>query len=160
MPKLIPIVAQPAGAEETIGYRFWCPACRALHPLYTVKWGDCPVWWFNGNLQRPQFAPSLRMIQENNCHLYVTDGLLAYCNDCRHEYRNKTVPMVDFDTERWCPVDTLHTINGKPVDATATEAPAAKQDNPTVTASTTHQEACGNVGITGEHGDLGSNKKQ
>ena len=150
MPKLIPII-NDSFTPPVIGFRFWCPACRALHPLYIVKWADCPVWWWNGNLDRPQFAPSLRMIQENNCHLYVSDGMLAYCNDCKHEFRNQTIPMVDFDTERWCPMSTLHTINGKPVDATATQAAApVTADNPSVVPTLeTHNARCGNVGIVG-----------
>lgn len=94
------------------------------------------------------------MIQENNCHLYVTDGMLAYCNDCKHEFRNKTIPMVEFDTERWCPVGTLHTINGKPVPvtaaATATQTPAVTTETPTVAPTMeTHLARCGNVGIVG-----------
>lgn len=153
MPKLIPITFE----AEIIGYRFWCPACRALHPLYTVKWADGPVWWFNGDLERPQFAPSLRMIQENNCHLYVSDGLLVYCNDCKHELRNQTIPMADFDLERWCPVSTLHTLNGKPVEKSTAPSPlpTVSLGNPTVTATAavatleTHRANCGDVGIVG-----------
>lgn len=161
MAKLIPIVH----GARVIGYRFYCPACKALHPYYTVKLPDYPVWWFDGNMDQPSFSPSLRMIQENNCHLYVTGGVLAYCNDCKHELRGQNVPMVEWDVERWCPVDVLHTINGKPVgNPTATQPPTV---NATVATNTTqanqavtHRPECGEVGNFGLVGDLGSNEKK
>lgn len=46
-------------------------------------------------------------------------------------------------------MSNLHTINGKPVEETKAAAAPAKKS--------THAEGCGDVGETGEHGDLGSN---
>jgi hypothetical protein len=54
-------------------------------------------------------------------------------------------------------MEPVRTYNGKPVEEKA--APAAAASSPAPAASTTHAEACGNVGETGEHGDLGSNAK-
>lgn len=79
------------------------------------------------------------MIQENNCHLYVTDGMLAYCNDCKHEYRNKTVPMMDFDPDRW------------EAKEAAPMPKKEEKDKPKF-----HPD-CGDMGDVGEIGDLGSN---
>ncbi len=53
-------------------------------------------------------------------------------------------------------MDNLHTINGKPVYASAAAAttlPAASTSD----ASKTHKPECGNVGATGQHGEIGSN---
>jgi len=57
----------------------------------------------------------------------------------------------------------LRTINGKPI--TAAPAPAARMHNSVADAAAanapvkkaTHKPECGDVGETGEHGDLGSN---
>jgi hypothetical protein len=59
---------------------------------------------------------------------------------------------------------SLTTYNGKPVE-NPTVAPSLPVTvaNPTVTAAAapakkqTHRPECGDVGVTGEHGDLGSN---
>ena len=59
-------------------------------------------------------------------------------------------------------MDNLHTINGKPVDATATVAPTVSVTDPTVTAAAAkdvHRPESGQVGLTGEHGKLGTNAK-
>jgi hypothetical protein len=61
-------------------------------------------------------------------------------------------------------MSSLHTLNGKPIDATAAPTPfVVTQPNATATAAAAqvqaHKAECGNVGITGEHGDLGTNAK-
>jgi|SRR5579864_267001 len=155
MAKLIPLRIH----DRTLyGYGFWCPACLEVHHFNTAVFQ--PLWSFDGNMEAPTFGPSLRMLGGNGCHLFVLGGMIQYCPDSRHALAGKTVPMVDFDLERWCPVDTLHTINGKPVEnPTVTQQTAAKVENPTVT-SQTHQAGCGNVGATGAHGEIGANAKQ
>jgi hypothetical protein len=112
MAKLIPILS--FDRQSIRGYRFWCPACRELHPLYVA--GPPPLWWFDGNMDSPTFSPSLRMLGGNGCHLTIGQGVIYYCNDSGHEFRNKSVPMVDYDFERRYPVSVLHTINGRPVE--------------------------------------------
>ena len=58
-------------------------------------------------------------------------------------------------------MDTLRTYNGKPVDPTVSTSqfPVTPVGNPTVTTSAvqTHAAACGEVGETGVHGDIGEN---
>jgi hypothetical protein len=65
-------------------------------------------------------------------------------------------------------MDNLHTLNGKPIDATAGAAAApapfvAELVNTTTTAAIPqvkiHRAECGNAGIVGEVGDLGTNAK-
>lgn len=168
MAKLIPRTAQDG---TLLGYSFYCPACKSLHPFNVA--GGPPLWWFNGDLESPSFSPSLRML-DSGCHLYVTGGQISYCNDCPHEFRNKIVPLVDWDFERWCPVSTLHTINGKPVGGVQPEAgpppmvgasqapaaqPAPSKKKSDSKKSQTHRAECGDVGDVGEVGDLGSNAK-
>lgn len=180
MAKLIPIVFNDGAVR---GYRFYCPACKELHPFYVS--GPPPLWSFDGNMDSPSFSPSLRMLGGNGCHLYVGAGSITYCNDSGHELKGQTIPMVEWDLERWCPVGTLHTINGKPVGGednsqfrTANQAPPpmvgvkpAPTPEPTASAavektvaapaksSGQHRAECGDVGDVGDVGDLGSNAK-
>jgi hypothetical protein len=64
-------------------------------------------------------------------------------------------------------MDNLHTLNGKPIiSAAAAAAPApfvAELINTTATAAIPqikiHRAECGNAGIVGEVGDLGTNAK-
>jgi hypothetical protein len=140
------------------GYGFYCPACQELHHYYVAIFQ--PLWSFNGSMDRPSFSPSLRMLRGNGCHLYVTDGQISYCGDSRHAFAGKVVPMVEYDVERGCPMDSLHTINGKPVVEVKTDSGSetgSLPPAPPAKASTTHIAASGNVGATGQHGELGEN---
>lgn len=106
---------QGEGHEE---YLFHCFGCGHDH-RYTVQWGKNsnrtePRWAFNGDMNKPTFAPSLLMrwkdwpsdgeaarilagekveIKQNICHLFVTEGKIHYLADCTHEYAGKTVEM-------------------------------------------------------------------
>lgn len=163
--KLIPTTVQ----GKTLGYSFWCPACEELHYYRTVGIGV--VWDFNGDIAAPTFSPSWRRIGGNECHFYVNAGRIQYAGDAKHSFAGKTVPMVDLDPQTGRPVmsDSFTTVNGKPI--TTGEQAAANLRNPGIDAtatskgivvnvpSTTHRPECGDVGETGEHGDLGSNAK-
>lgn len=77
--------------EVLLGHTFWCPGCKSTH------WYELARWTFNGNFDLPSFTPSLLMdvpSGQGRCHLYVTDGKIAYCGDCDHEYSNQTIGMV------------------------------------------------------------------
>ena len=39
-----------------VTYFFWCPGCKKIHP-YQV-----PRWTFNGDMNKPTFTPSLKML--------------------------------------------------------------------------------------------------
>jgi hypothetical protein len=91
--------------EETL--IFWCPGCKMTHP-YRVRTpnGRRPSWNFNGDGNRPTFTPSLLVYNctpTGNCHLLVTEGQIAYCNDSAHDLAGKTVAMVPIN-EEWEPV--------------------------------------------------------
>lgn len=74
-----------------VRYVFWCPGCQETHS-YDVKW-DGSAWKFNGDMDKPSFTPSLKY---DKCHLFVKDGVIEYCNDCRHHLNNKDVPLEPF----------------------------------------------------------------
>ena len=87
------------GGGAVVGYVFHCPGCGHGHIFYTSG----PVTWsFNDDLERPTFSPSLLNTCDNHpdpkqrrCHLHVTDGAIAFCTDCSHDYAGKTVEMPD-----------------------------------------------------------------
>ena len=86
---------------KTIGYMIFCPACGRGHLFYT----DYPAkpqhnWTFNGDLEKPTFKPSMLVHSHKTqprCHSHVTDGKIAFLNDCDHDMKGKTVDLPDCD---------------------------------------------------------------
>lgn len=74
-------------------YLFWCPGCEQTHSFNVREDGGEPTWEFNGDMENPSFSPSLNY---GRCHLFVQDGVIKYCNDCYHRYRNRNVPLEEF----------------------------------------------------------------
>ena len=107
--KLIPrhtYIADGVKSEQPHGYLFWCPGCEQLHPFTTVSSNPARVWSFNGDMERPTFAPSLLCNGHDaasRCHCYVTGGMIQFLGDCWHLLKGKTVPMVDLDSETMAP---------------------------------------------------------
>jgi hypothetical protein len=90
-----------------VNWVFWCPGCRQPHIFFV--WdnpGVRPHWHFNGNDRRPTFSPSLLNDDPSSgkrCHLFCTDGVLEFCDDCSHEYAGKRYVMAVEDAfAEWC----------------------------------------------------------
>lgn len=112
MPKMLTMepTADP-GHEE---YVFFCPGCSEHHS-FIVKWGpkhlanrvgrvergnappgQPPTWTFNGDMEKPTFAPSLLYKDKSPlCHLFLRDGIIEYLGDCGHALKGQKVPMED-----------------------------------------------------------------
>lgn len=102
---------------------FWCPGCDGAHQVQIAD-GPGPQWSFNGNYDRPTFAPSVLVKsghycsgQEGKdcwctyearfgkpapfecfvCHSFVRDGQIEFLGDCTHALAGKTVPLEPFD---------------------------------------------------------------
>jgi hypothetical protein len=83
--------------EKSSAWVFFCLPCGRSHP-YSV-----PRWTFNGDVERPTFTPSLRILDGNNgtaCHVNITDGKIIYHGDCPHSYANKVIDLPDVDEEK------------------------------------------------------------
>lgn len=93
---------------ETRGYMIFCPACKCGH-LFNTKpnepngvGGTCPVWTFNGDMDRPTFRASMlaRPVDKDGnptvCHSFVTDGRIEFLGDCTHRLAGQTVDLPDF----------------------------------------------------------------
>ena len=91
------------------GFAHWCPGCEEVHRLPDS-------WSFNGDLEKPTFAPSfkhsgircvfadgkwtgewVRDASGNTvpyvCHYTLTAGQLQFCSDSTHALAGKTVPL-------------------------------------------------------------------
>lgn len=102
------VVQKCERADGVVGFDllFWCPACRCTHGVSTR--GPGPVWTFNGDYERPTFAPSLKMeivapktaMEPEKllscCHLVVTCGRISYEGDCTHGMAGRVIDMEEF----------------------------------------------------------------
>jgi len=79
----------------------FCPACHCGHFF------DDERWTFNGNEESPTFGPSMKVSghlgrgpngedQHGICHSVVTDGKIAFQNDCTHALAGQTLPLGPF----------------------------------------------------------------
>jgi hypothetical protein len=49
-----------AESEAHCDFMFWCPGCQCAHGIWTTKRNSLnAVWTFNGDMEKPTFAPSL-----------------------------------------------------------------------------------------------------
>jgi hypothetical protein len=84
--------------QDTDSYfLIWCSGCKCAHGF------SVPRWSFDGNLESPTFAPSLRLsyihpdtgVEAILCHINVTKGQIIYHSDCPHDLKGQTIPMQD-----------------------------------------------------------------
>lgn len=77
-------------------YLFWCPGCETHHYFQTE---GQPRWQWNGSLTKPHVKPSIKVTfwDRGVYHLFIRDGMIKYLNDCYHDLKGKTVPMVPID---------------------------------------------------------------
>lgn len=80
----------------------FCPGCKCGHLFSCAPIN--PRWKWNGDKVKPTFAPSMLVNQHDpasRCHSVVTDGMIAFQNDCFHELKGKTVPLQPFGPDDW-----------------------------------------------------------
>lgn len=96
---------------------FWCPGCDEGH---TIQFGGAETWSWDGNTDRPTFAPSVlafphqkfidddlpmgdkpgQLLHPSNkrmtprCHSFVRAGRIEYLGDCEHSFAGGSVDMV------------------------------------------------------------------
>lgn len=119
---LSPRLAQCSDGAYGIGLQFFCPGCKEDHIVW-VGGGSGPRWTYNGNPERPTFAPSI-LIRSGHfashwkegdscwctwreeegedpgfacgiCHSFVTDGAIQFLPDCTHALAGQTVQLPD-----------------------------------------------------------------
>lgn len=87
---------------------FKCPGCKTVHPFHV------PKWEWNGSMEKPTFKPSLLVHPskiQTRCHSVITDGMIAFQDDCDHELKNQTVEIPEWDESksRWEQYETPRT---------------------------------------------------
>lgn len=99
--------------EDSWVYRtvwLYCPACVDLHPIRVevneqaptyAQHKRVPVWDWNGDLEKPTFDPSLKVVRgkyTKQCHSFIRDGFWEYLSDSDHSWRGRhpLVPLPDW----------------------------------------------------------------
>jgi len=85
---------------------FFCPACECDHGVWVTPNKNIlkeSCWSFNGNFEKPTFAPSLKITTPTPqgyhiCHNIITNGLIHYCNDCTHKFAGQTIELPEIES--------------------------------------------------------------
>jgi hypothetical protein len=89
-----------------VGELVECPACGYGHLFRTVPGKhDEPVWSFNGDRDKPTFAPSMLVNSRTHvtnpnailCHSFVRDGRIEFLGDCSHAMAGQTVDLPEIE---------------------------------------------------------------
>ncbi len=84
------------------GFSHWCPGCEEMHNIaVSAPNGSGARWTFDGNVDRPTFAPSVNIscvdpegeFPPERCHYFLRGGMLQFLNDCTHKLAGQTVPL-------------------------------------------------------------------
>jgi hypothetical protein len=61
------------------------------------------AWTWNADTERPTLRPSVLTIGGSEetwrCHSWINDGQAQFLDDCSHDLRGKTVPLLDLTKE-------------------------------------------------------------
>jgi len=106
VPRIAPMYRRDK--TDLVGYLFECPGCGIHHAFYTVQTNrpgeEHAVWSFNGDVERPTFAPSLLVRWEEGeareprvCHSFVRDGQIQFLSDCTHHLAGQTVDLAEIE---------------------------------------------------------------
>lgn len=92
-------------ARGNSGFGHYCPGCRCAH-IFWVGHKERPVWTFDGNLEKPTFAPSMRSFTPADpeegtaeitlCHYFLTAGIIDFLSDSSHHDLRGAVPLPPF----------------------------------------------------------------
>lgn len=96
----IVIAREVTNANGEIGMRhyYWCPGCKTLHgiAINPHKQDNGAGWTFAGTLECPSYEPSQKSDfgDKRVCHTFIRNGQIQFLDDCTHELKGQTVPMV------------------------------------------------------------------
>lgn len=90
---------RPEDGWHAQGWVHWCPGCENIHGFAVERpFHNGAKWTFDGNEQRPTFAPSMN-IGPGYCHYFLKEGRLQFLSDCSHAFAGKTVDLPDLPEE-------------------------------------------------------------
>lgn len=120
--------ARPCQLVAERGY-VACPSDEATHLTFIVPgpagWLTLPVqihgrregtgnWTWNGDTEKPTLRPSILTTGTRfedgdpsdkanwvkfRCHIWLNDGQAQFLDDCSHELRGQTIPLLDLPIE-------------------------------------------------------------
>lgn len=70
---------------------YWCEGCKHVHRI-TDDWG------FSGDLNNPSLVHSVLVSDQDGpwCHAIITNGRIAFLDDCRHDLKGQTLDLPEF----------------------------------------------------------------
>lgn len=96
------VMAKALEYADGSGWLIVCPACGNGHKFERGR------WTFNGDLNKPTFAPSMLVrcnppdhpnyqpqAKSSVCHSFVRDGRIEFLGDCTHAMAGQTVELPD-----------------------------------------------------------------
>jgi hypothetical protein len=93
------------------GFAHWCPGCGEMHYITVSRpSANGAIWWFNGNVDKPTFSPSIHIktgpYPDNDsalgskpmghidiCHYFLREGVLEFLPDCTHDLKGRSIPL-------------------------------------------------------------------
>lgn len=105
--------------EDSTQYEFYCPGCGHHHFIHEELWNidlitntlspsvlvrgvsDSSTWDIDKNgdfIFEATDNPAVRKAKGSKptvCHTFVRKGQIQYLNDCTHDLKGKTIPMVE-----------------------------------------------------------------
>ena len=75
---------------------FECPGCKTMHGFRVRGEGPKPKWAWDG---KTTFSPSL-LVSDNEgtlCHSFVKDGKIQFLGDCKHDLKNQTIEIPEWE---------------------------------------------------------------
>lgn len=91
---------EPCSVEDATHVTLNMPGPTGLLTLPVIRSGTrdgTGCWTWNGSTEAPTLRPSVLTTswQGWRCHSWINDGAAQFLDDCSHELRNQTVPMLD-----------------------------------------------------------------
>jgi hypothetical protein len=83
-------------------YSHECLGCKGHHKVPTTKESsrNGHIWTFNGDFNKPTFSPSVNNSWGEppfkRCHYVITNGMIAYCDDCTHSFKGQTIELPNY----------------------------------------------------------------
>lgn len=99
---------EPCSVEEATHVTLNIPGPTGHLTLPVIRSGprkDTGCWSWNGSTEAPTLRPSVGTNSWRGwtCHSWITDGNAVFLDECTHEFRNQTVPLLDVlpESERY-----------------------------------------------------------
>lgn len=80
-----------------VALQYWCPGCGIGHKVNLDADKGHPLWYWNGNLEKPTLSPSVNYPARPRCHSFLREGRIEFLDDCDHAFAGKTVDAPDWE---------------------------------------------------------------